>query len=84
MRKPVFCTCETKTSGYREADQRLCFSYTDSTIPLVPKFQNFKPLAIFCDCIARFVSHLVGNPEDRFSHNEAHMKKKQVCWHTSD
>ena len=29
--------------------------------------QNFKPLAIFCDCTARFVSDLVGNPEDRFS-----------------
>ena len=30
--------------------------------------QNFKPLAIFSDCTARFVSDLVGNPEDRFSH----------------
>ena len=34
--------------------------------------QNFKPLAIFSDCVARFVSDLVGNPEDRFPHNEAH------------
>ena len=24
-------------------------------------------------CTARFVSDLVGNPEDRFSHNEAHV-----------
>ena len=30
---------------------------------------NFKPLAIFCGCTARFVSELVRNPEDRFSHN---------------
>ena len=30
--------------------------------------RNFKPLAIFCGCTARFVSGLVGNPEDRFSH----------------
>ena len=28
---------------------------------------NFKLLACFCDCTARFVLHLVGNPEDRFS-----------------
>ena len=35
---------------------------------------NFKPLAIFCGCTARFVSDLVGNPQDRFSHNEAHIK----------
>ena len=25
-----------------------------------------------CGCAARFVSDLVGNPEDWFSHNEAH------------
>ena len=31
----------------------------------------FKFLAIFSDCAVRFLSDLVGNPEDRFSHNEA-------------
>ena len=25
-------------SGYRAADQRLCFQYMDSTLPLLPKF----------------------------------------------
>ena len=77
-------------SGTREADLRLCFHYTDSTIPLLrswsaPLFsllrkynpstfytRNFKPLAIFCSCTARFVSDLVGNPKDWFSHNEVH------------
>ena len=34
--------------------------------------RNFKPLAILCGCTARFLSDLAGNPEDRFSHNEAH------------
>ena len=33
--------CENKDAdqlrGDREADQRLCFRYTDSTIPLLPK-----------------------------------------------
>ena len=44
----VFCICENKEtisfavsanqlSGIREADQRLCFPYTDSTIPLLSK-----------------------------------------------
>ena len=41
MRKPDFGICENKDadqlSGNREADQRLCFHYTDSTIPLLPK-----------------------------------------------
>ena len=41
MRKQTFCICENKDAdqlrGNREADQRLCFRYTDSTIPLLPK-----------------------------------------------
>ena len=41
MRKPRFCICENKDAdqlrGDREADQRLCFHYTDSTISLLSK-----------------------------------------------
>ena len=41
MRKPAFRICENKDAdqfrGDREADQRLCFRYTYSTIPLLPK-----------------------------------------------
>ena len=33
MRKPAFCICENK-----DADQRLCFCYIASTIPLLPKY----------------------------------------------
>ena len=40
MGKPTICICENKDAdqlrGDREADQRLCFRYTDSTIPLLP------------------------------------------------
>ena len=36
MRKPDFCICENE-DGNRKADQRLCFRYVDSTIPLFPK-----------------------------------------------
>ena len=43
VRKPVFCICENKDAdqlrGNREADQRLCFRSTDSTIPLLAKSQ---------------------------------------------
>ena len=35
--------CENKDAdqlrGNREADQRLCFRYIDSTIPLLPKYE---------------------------------------------
>ena len=41
MRKPTFCICENKDAdqlrGNREADQRLCFRYIDSTNPLLSK-----------------------------------------------
>ena len=41
MRKPTFCICENKNAdqfrGNREADQRLCFRYLDSMIPLLSK-----------------------------------------------
>ena len=43
MRKPAFCIRENKGAdqlrGNREADQRNCFRYTDSTIPLLPKYE---------------------------------------------
>ena len=43
LRKPDFCICENKDAdqlrGNREADQRLCFRYPDSTIPLLSKYE---------------------------------------------
>ena len=43
VRKPAFCICENKGAdqlrGNREADQRLCFRFTDSTIPLLPIYE---------------------------------------------
>ena len=43
MRKPYFCTCETKGADQLRrncaADQRFCFRYIDSTIALLPKFE---------------------------------------------
>ena len=39
--KPTICIGENKDAdqlrGNREADQRLCFRYTDSKLPLLPK-----------------------------------------------
>ena len=41
MGKPTICICENKGTdqlrGNREADQRLCFRYSDSTVPLLLK-----------------------------------------------
>ena len=52
MRKPMFCICENKDAdqlrGYREADERLCFRYIDSTIPLLSIFKilSFYPSSV--------------------------------------
>ena len=44
MGKPTICICENKDvdqlRGNREADQRLCFRYMDSAIPLLPKYER--------------------------------------------
>ena len=43
MGKPTICIGENKDAdqlrGNREADQRLCFRYSDSTIPLLFKYE---------------------------------------------
>ena len=43
MTKPDCCICENKYAdqlrGNRETDQRLCFRYIDSTIPLLPTYE---------------------------------------------
>ena len=72
MRKPTFCICENKDAdqlrGNRKADQRLCFRYIDSTIPLLSKSEIS---SLFYNCTARFVSDQ-GKPERWFSHVAAH------------
>ena len=76
MRNPAFCICENKGAdqlrGNREADQRLCFLYIASKIPLLPKYKNSS--LQLSSVFLRFVPDLVGNwPEDRFSDNEGHL-----------
>ena len=50
MRKPDFCPCEGADllRSNWEADQRLCFRYMDSTIPLLLKSQisSFYPSSV--------------------------------------
>ena len=74
-RKPTKYLGENKGAdqlrGNREADQRLCFRYMDSTIPLLLISENFKLLACFCDCTDWFVSDLVETTNCWFSHAQA-------------
>ena len=73
MRKPAFCICENKDAdqlrGHREADQCLCFHYIDSTIPLLPIYEMASGHLVWL--YSPVYVGPVGNPEYRFSHNEA-------------
>ena len=57
MRKADFCICENKDAdqlrGNREADQRLCFRYMDSTIPLLSKSEisSLSPSSVAVVCV---------------------------------
>ena len=52
MRKPTICIGDNKDAdqlrGNREADQRLCFRYSDSTLPLLLKTEisSFYPASV--------------------------------------
>ena len=65
IRKPAFCHCGNKGADQPRMDT---VRYIDSTIHLLPK-----AVTIFCGITARFMSDLVGNPKDRFSHVAAQL-----------
>ena len=52
MGKPTICIGENKDAdqlrGNRDADQRLCFRYTDSTLPLllISEIPSFQPASV--------------------------------------
>ena len=66
IRKPTFFICENKDAdqlrGNCEADQRLCFRYTDSTIPLLAKSEISSKVAV-----------QPGLCRTRFSHDVVHL-----------
>ena len=63
MGKPTICIGENKDADqrHREADQRLCFRYSDSTIPLLLKSEISSFLFFSVLVQAGFVSDLFGN-----------------------
>ena len=75
MRKREFCLCKNKGADQLysncTADQRLCFRYTDSTIPLllITKISSF----YISVTVQAGLSDPVGNPKDRISCDKAHL-----------
>ena len=62
MGKPTICIGENKDADQLRGnrDQRLCFRYSDSTIPLLLR-SEISSLARLCACTGRIVSDLFGN-----------------------
>ena len=79
MGKPTICIGENKDAdqlrGNREADQRLCFRYSDSTLPLLQFFLNPKLQASsLLLCLYRSVCvGPVRKPHCWFSHEVAQL-----------
>ena len=94
MRKPAFCICENKDADparYCAADQRLCFHYTDSTIPLLPKSESsslYSHLLWLCNpvCVGpgrkprRPVFSGRGSNDLAFSNQPIYKKSTSVKW----
>ena len=76
MGKPIICICENKDAdqlrGNREADQRLCFRYTDSTISPLLKFK-FQASRSFLCLYSPVCVGPVRKPHCWFSHEAAHI-----------
>ena len=77
MRKPAFAICEQQrrrsACASAQSVQRLCYSLLRQGNTSSFYIQNFIPLASLYCCAGRFESYLVGNPEDKFSRDEAHI-----------
>ena len=60
-------------SAYPQSDQRLCYSLIEKYHIYTCLEQNFNFLANPCSRGDWFAPHFVGNPEDRFSRDAAHL-----------
>ena len=72
MRNPAFCLCENKDA----ADQRLCFHYMDSTIPLLSK-SEISSLWPFSACLQPGLCR-TWSETSKFSHNEAQVLPTRI------
>ena len=78
MRKPTTCIGENKGADYCEADQRLCFRYTDSTIPLLSKskISSLLPSSVR---VQPGLCRICSETTLLFSHEEAHIGTRSFC-----
>ena len=61
----------TEDPLYEPRHEKTCLCHMQTTKAQISR--TFKPLPSFCGCAGRFESYLVGNSEDMFSHDMAHI-----------
>ena len=90
MRKPIFAYAKTKAqisfavvfvfvtrivqSIYSKFQAYSHLLWLHSLVCVGPSRKPPRPVFLTMRLIARYVSDLVGNPKDQFSHNEAHIR----------
>ena len=71
IHEKTFGICENKGTDH------LCGIHPAALLStILYNCSNLNVLAIFCDCIARFMSDLLGNPDDMFSHEATEKKPR--------
>ena len=70
--KPDFRICENKGAN-AQLINAFVFATEIAQPPFFLKSEMSNTVAIFCACTAAFVSDLIRIPEDRFSHDPAHL-----------
>ena len=82
MGKPTICICENKDAdqlrGNREADQRLCFRYSDSTIPLLLKSEISSFYLLSVTVQSGLCRTSVRKPHSWFSHEATQMSRENI------
>ena len=77
IRKPgfrrVFAYAKTKAQISCAVTAKLISAFVFATRIVQPLFCLNPASSFFCDCTDRFVSDMVGNPENRFSRVAAHL-----------
>ena len=84
MRKPDFHICKNKDAdqlrGNREADQRLCFRYTDSTITLLSKYELLSLLPSSVAVQSGLCLTWSETPKTGFQRSSSHFEPRQSLW----
>ena len=88
MRKSVLAICEQQrcrsACASVQSDQHLYCSLLWLNNTYTCKIQKFKTLACACSSAGWFESYLVGNPEDRFSRDEAQIRTRKTIAHKGE